>query len=102
MTVKVFDESVKDEVIKALNRCEMDIEVQMEGKDIRVKLGQGKKDHQVKALQTIKEIHDKTKIELRKVRQGMKPTLQKLKKVAGKDEVQMFEDELEKMVKSAE
>ena len=45
MTVKVFDESVKEEVMKSLARSEMDIDVQMEGKDIRVKMGLGKKDH---------------------------------------------------------
>ena len=45
MTVKVFDESVKDEVLKSLTRADMDIEVQMEGKDIRVKMGLGKKEH---------------------------------------------------------
>ena len=30
--MKVFDDSVKDEVLKALTRCDMEIEVQMEGK----------------------------------------------------------------------
>ena len=45
LTVKVYDESVKEEVINSLNRSNMDIEVQMEGKDIRVKMGLGKKEH---------------------------------------------------------
>ena len=45
LSVKVFDESVKEEVIKTLKRSEMDIEVSMEGKDIRVKMGLGKKEH---------------------------------------------------------
>ena len=44
MQIKVFDETVKDDVLKALNRSELDIEVQMEGKDIKVKLGLGKKE----------------------------------------------------------
>ena len=44
--MKVYDESVKDEVLKTLTRVDMDIEVQMEGKDIRVKMGIGKKEHQ--------------------------------------------------------
>jgi ribosome recycling factor len=46
LSVKVFDESVKDEVLKSLTRCDMDIEVSMEGKDIKVKMGLGKKEHQ--------------------------------------------------------
>ena len=50
LTVKCFDESVKEEVIKSLNRSNFDIEVQMEGKDIRVKMGLGKKEQQDKAL----------------------------------------------------
>ena len=45
MLVKVFDESIRDEVIKSLNRSGMDIEIQMEGKDVRVKMGLGKKEH---------------------------------------------------------
>ena len=95
--MKVFDEGVKDEVLKALSRSEMDIEVQMEGKDIKVKLGMGKKEHQEKALKQIKEFSDATKIQLRKVRQDLKPTVAKLAKIAGKDEVAAFEDELEKL-----
>ena len=44
----------EDEVLKALTRSDMEIEVQMEGKDIRVKLGLGKKEHQEKALKQLK------------------------------------------------
>ena len=46
LSVKVFDDSIKDEVIKTLTRSDMDIEISMEGKDIRVKMGLGKKEHQ--------------------------------------------------------
>ena len=58
LTVKVFDESVKEEVLKTLNRSEFDIEVQMEGKDIKVKLGLGKKEMQTKARKQIKDFGD--------------------------------------------
>ena len=45
LTVKIYDPSVKDEVVKALNQADMDMEIQMEGKDIKIKMGQAKKEH---------------------------------------------------------
>ena len=65
LTVKVYDESVKEEVVKTLTRSELDIEVQMEGKDIRVKMGLGKKEHQAKALKLVKQLGEDHKKELR-------------------------------------
>ena len=50
LQIKVFDESVKEEVIKSLTVSGMDLEVAMEGKDIKVKLGLGKKEHIQAAL----------------------------------------------------
>ena len=49
---------MKDEVVKSLNRSEMDIEVQMEGKDIKVRLGLGKKEHTEKSLKILKTATD--------------------------------------------
>ena len=71
LIVKVFDESVKDEVVKTLTRSEMDIEVQMEGKDIRIKMGQGKAEHVANALKTIKNLVDDCKKDLRMQRNKM-------------------------------
>ena len=65
LSVKVFDESVKDEVIKSLQRSELDIEVQMEGKDIKVKMGLGKKEHQQQALKKIKDYGEEYKRNVR-------------------------------------
>ena len=65
MQIKVFDETVKDDVLKALNRSELDIEVQMEGKDIKVKLGLGKKEQQDIAIKKIKEISENCKKNIR-------------------------------------
>ena len=56
MLVKVFDESVKDEVLKALQRSEFELNLQMEGKDIRVKLGASRKEHIDAGLKKIKEL----------------------------------------------
>ena len=54
--MKVFDESVKDEVLKALQRSEFELNLQMEGKDIRVKLGASRKEHIDAGLKKIKEL----------------------------------------------
>ena len=43
----------------------MDIEVQMEGKDIRVKMGLGKKEHVEQAMKKIKEMGDDAKKNIR-------------------------------------
>ena len=102
LTVKVFDESVKDEVIKSLTRAELDIEVQMEGKDIKVKMGLGKKEHQAQALKKIKDLGEEYKRNVRQARQEMQDTLKKLQKILPKDMLKIFEDSLEKMVKQCE
>ena len=68
MSVKVFDDSIKDEVIKTLTRSDMDIEISMEGKDIRVKMGLGKKEHQAQSLKKMKELSDSAKKEIRNAR----------------------------------
>jgi len=44
LLVRVFDENVKDDVLKALSRSELDINCTLEGKDIKVKLGTTKKE----------------------------------------------------------
>ena len=68
LTVKVYDESVKDEVLKSLTRCDMDLEIQMEGKDIRVKMGAGKKEQLEAALKQIKVSGENCRKDLRTVR----------------------------------
>ena len=43
----------------------MDIDVQLEGKDIKVKMGLGKKEHAAQAISKIKGFGDESKITLR-------------------------------------
>ena len=74
----MYDESVRDEVLKALTRSELDIEVQMEGKDIRVKMGLGKKEHEEAAKHSIKEFGEEAKRAIRNVRQSQQGILKKL------------------------
>ena len=66
--VKVFDESIKDDVIKALERSDLDLNCTMEGKDIKVKLGTSKKEHIDQALKKIKNIGDAFKKNIKEAR----------------------------------
>ena len=102
LTVKVFDESVKDEVVKTLARCDMDIDVQLEGKDIRVKMGLGKKEHAQQAIQKIKVYGDESKVTLRQARKEILDTSKKLVKILPKDVLKQFEDQIDKELKKAE
>ena len=65
LMVKVFDESVKEEVLKGLQRSEFELSCQMEGKDIRVKLGTSRKEHIEAGLKKIKEALELLKREIR-------------------------------------
>lgn len=44
LLVRIFDDNIKEDVIKALQRSEFDINCTMEGKDLKVKLGTTKKE----------------------------------------------------------
>ncbi len=49
--VRVFDDQAKDDVIKTLQRAQdLDMNVTVEGKDLKVKLGTSKKEHMDAAL----------------------------------------------------
>ena len=51
LLVRVFDEAAKEDVIKALQRSQdYDMNVTVEGKDIKVRLGTSKKEHMDAAL----------------------------------------------------
>lgn len=58
LIVKVFDDSVKDEVLKSLQRSDFDLQVQLEGKDIRIKLGTSRKEHMEAAKKKVKELNE--------------------------------------------
>lgn len=51
LLVRVFDDAAKEDVIKALQRAQdFDMNVTVEGKDLKVKLGTSKKEHMDAAL----------------------------------------------------
>ena len=41
----MFDEATKEEVVKALQRSDFELNIQVLGDDIRVKLGTSRKEH---------------------------------------------------------
>jgi ribosome recycling factor len=64
--VRVFDEAAKEDVIKALQRAQdFDMNVTVEGKDIKVKLGTSKKEHMDAALKLIKGAYDDFKRDIK-------------------------------------
>ena len=62
LLIKVFDDSVKEEVLKSLQRSEYDLSVSTEGKDIKVKLGTTKKEHIEAGLKHLKKLEEESKI----------------------------------------
>lgn len=97
LLVRVFDETVKDDVLKALARCEFDIQVNSEGKDIRVKLGTSKKEHVDAALKQVKALGEEFKQETKGVRQEINATLRQLEKILPQEEVRVLQKDLEKL-----
>ena len=102
LLVKVFDEAVRDEVIKALTRSEFDATCTAEGKDVRVKLGASKKEVIEAALRQLKAIHEEFKEQSQEVRHETKQTLKKLEKILPQDEVKVIAREFEKLCAAKE
>ena len=93
LLVKVFDDEVKEEVLKALNRSNFELSCQVEGKDIRVKLGASRKEHIEAGLKKVKELGHEFDKDSRAARGNAMQTLKKLSKILPEDEVKVLEDE---------
>lgn len=84
--MKVFDESVKEEVLKALQRSDFDLSsVAAEGKDIRVKLGTSRREHIEAGLKKVRAAHDSYRKDSREARQTVNLTIKKLAKILPQD-----------------
>lgn len=83
--VKVFDEAVKDEVLKSLQRSEFDLSISSDGKDIRVKLGTSRKEHVQAGLKKVKDALEVFKKDARQSRQSVMQTTKKLSKILPQD-----------------
>lgn len=103
LMVRVFDDNVKEDVIKALQRAqEFDMNVTVEGKDLKVKLGTSKKEHIDAALKLVKSALEDFKRDLKDVRHGMQDSVKKLDKILPQDECKLLQKDMDKLVANRE
>ena len=102
LLIKVFDESVKEEVYKSLTRSEYELSATSEGPDIRVKLGTSRKEHVQTGLSKVKELSQQFKQEARTARHKIMEQVKKLKKVLPEDETKVLENEIADQMKKAD
>ena len=76
--------------------------VTVEGKDIKVKLGTSKKEHQDAAMKQIKAAHEDFKRDIKDVRHAMQDVVKKLDKILPKDEIELLKKDLEKLCTNRE
>lgn len=99
LMIKIFDESVKDEVLKALQRSDFELSLQMEGKDIRVKLGTSRKEHAEAGLKKVKEYSEEFKKNAREERHKILQVIKKVAKVLPEDDVKLMDTTISDMLK---
>jgi ribosome recycling factor len=102
LLIKVFDESIKEEVFKAITRSDYELSATSEGSDIRVKLGTSRKEHITAGMAKVKELNQTYKKDVRDARHGIMEQLKKLKKIMPEDDVKLLETEVNEMIKKAE
>lgn len=76
--------------------------VTVEGKDLKVKLGTSKKEHIDAALKQIKGENEKFKKGVKDVRHKMQEVSKKLEKILPQDEMKLLGKDLEKMCANKE
>ena len=102
LLLKVFDETVKDEVLKTLSRTEFEMSVQLEGKDIKIKLGTSRKEHVAAGLKKIKAANEEFKKNVRDARHKVLEVIKKLSKVVPQETTTLLEAEIATKIKKAE
>ena len=103
LLVRVFDDTAKDDVIKALQRAQdLDLNVTVEGKDLKIKLGTSKKEHIDAALKQVKSAFDDFKREIKEVRHAMQDSVKKLDKILPQDDCKLLQKDLDKLVATRE
>lgn len=98
LLVRVFDDAAKEDVIKALQRVQdFDLNVTVEGKDLKVKLGTSKKEHVDAAMKQVKAASEEFKKEVKDIRHSIHDVVKKLDKILPKDETNLLTKDLEKI-----
>ena len=93
----MFDDNAKEDIIKALQRSEMDLNCTTEGKDLKVKLGTTKREHIEAALKQVKQCLDEFKRNVKQVRHEMNNVVKKLDKIMPQEDLKLFQKDLEKL-----
>ena len=102
LVIKIFDESVKEELLKALQRSEYEMSVQTEGSDIKIKLGTSRKEHAQAGIKKVKEYLEVNKKQGREERHKVLGVTKKLSKVIPEDEMKIMDGEIGEMLKKSE
>ena len=102
MLVKIFDDTIKDEVLKALSRSELEMSVHMEGKDIKIKLGTSRKEHIAAGLKKTKAASDEFKKNIRDARHKALEVIKKLSKIIPQETSTQLESEIAERIKKSE
>lgn len=76
--------------------------VTVEGKDLKVKLGTSKKEHMEAALKQVKAANEEFKRQVKEVRHAIQDVVKKLDKILPKDEINLLQKDMEKIVVAKE
>lgn len=99
MLINVYDESVRENVMKAVNNSGIDLACTLEGTNIQVRLhsttSENKKDYMVKA----KRVENQAKEKIKSIRQRTLAKTKKLEKLIGIDETRALNERCEKVIK---
>lgn len=99
LLINVYDESVRENVMKAVNNSGIDLACTLEGTNIQVRLhsttSENKKDYMVKA----KRVENQAKEKIKSIRQRTLAKTKKLEKLIGIDETRALNERCEKVIK---
>jgi len=100
--LKVFDDSVRDEIMKSLSRVDMELSTSLEGKDIKVKLGTSRKELVAAGLKKVKTAMEDFKKNVRDVRHKHLEVVKKLSKIVDQETITQLEADINTKIKKAE
>ena len=100
--LKVFDDSVRDEIMKSLTRVDMELSTSLEGKDIKIKLGTSRKEHVAAGLKKVKTAMEDFKKNVRDIRHKHLEVIKKLSKIVDQETITQLEADINAKIKKAE
>mmetsp|Transcript_25436 Transcript_25436/g.22599 ORF Transcript_25436/g.22599 Transcript_25436/m.22599 type:complete len:179 (+) Transcript_25436:248-784(+) len=100
LLISVYDDTVKDAVMKALMVHDSELECSMEGKYISVKMGMTRSENRDAIVSKAKELLFDFKAHLSKERGNAMSVLKQLEKVLPMDDIEIQKKEVEDLYKS--